>query len=146
MGFFSRTFEPISTKLHTKYPWVLGMYNLLWMKGPTLFRGEIITRKYLDEIFKKSSSPKPPGQFQSYLAQSILGYREFNFLQLRTTHFSKMRKFDFSLIISIIIAFIDWNCFLGELCCPWASCYLSQCETSWYEYNYVICHLGKYLK
>ena len=66
--------------------------NILWwrgfkfvqMKGPALFKGEIIReqRKYIDKI-KKSSSPEPLGQFQPNLAQSILGWRGFKFVQMK---------------------------------------------------------------
>ena len=71
--FFSRTTEPISTKLGTKHQWV-GGYKIVQINGSALFQGEIIrkNRKYIDEI-KKSSSPEPLGQFQPNLAQSIFG-------------------------------------------------------------------------
>ena len=54
------------------------------MKGPALFQGKIIMKwwKYIDEN-KKSSSPEPLGQFQPNLAQSILGWRGFKFVQMK---------------------------------------------------------------
>ena len=59
-------------------------FKFVQMKGPALFQGQIITKlwKYIDEI-KKSSSPEPLGQFQPNLAQSILGWRGFKFVQLK---------------------------------------------------------------
>ena len=68
---FSRTTGPISTKLGTKWP---SGFKFSQMKGPALFQEEIITklRKYNDE-FEKSSSPESMGQFQTNLAQIILG-------------------------------------------------------------------------
>ena len=49
--FFFRTTGPISTKLGTILPSVKGAQIVL-MKGPTLFKGGIITKwwKYIDEI------------------------------------------------------------------------------------------------
>ena len=54
------------------------------MKGPALFQWDIITkkRKYFDKILK-FSSPEPLSQFQPYLSQSILGWREFKFVQVK---------------------------------------------------------------
>ena len=40
---FSRTTEPISTKLGTKHPWVKGI-QVYSNEGPALFQGEIITK------------------------------------------------------------------------------------------------------
>ena len=50
-------------------------FKFVQMKGPVYFQGEIITkeRKYIDKIFKKSSSPEPLALFQTNLTQSILG-------------------------------------------------------------------------
>ena len=36
----------------------------------------------MDEIFKKKPSPEQLGQFQPNLAQNILGWREFKFIQM----------------------------------------------------------------
>ena len=71
--FFSRTTEPISTKLGINHLWVKSL-KFVQMKGPALFQGEIISKlqKYIDK-FKKSSSPEPLGQFQLNLAQIIFG-------------------------------------------------------------------------
>ena len=59
-------------------------FKFVQMKGPSFFQGDIITkwRKNIDEI-KKSSSPGPLSQFQANLAQSILGWRGFNFFQIK---------------------------------------------------------------
>ena len=66
-------------------------FRFIQMKGHTLFQGEIIRKKqkYIDKIFK--SSPEPLGQFQPNLEQSILGWRGFNFEQIRTIQFSEWR-------------------------------------------------------
>ena len=54
------------------------------IKGPAFFQGEIIMKeqKYIDEI-KKSSPPEPLVEFQPNLAQSILGWRGFKFIQMK---------------------------------------------------------------
>ena len=63
--FYSRTTRPISTKLGTKHH---------WMNESQVCLNEILKySKYIYEIFKKSSSLEPLGQFQPNLAQSILG-------------------------------------------------------------------------
>ena len=61
--FFARTTRPILTKLGTKHPWVKGI-QIVYMKGPVLFWGEIITQygKYIDEI-KQSSPPEHRANF-----------------------------------------------------------------------------------
>ena len=64
---------------------ILGLrgFKFVQMKGPAFFQGKIITkwRKYIDEI-QKSSSPEPLSQFQPYLAQNILVWRGFKFVQI----------------------------------------------------------------
>ena len=47
------------------------------MKDPSYFWGKIMTKqwKYIDD----STSPEPLGQFQSHMAQIILGLREYKF-------------------------------------------------------------------
>ena len=73
-NFFSRTTEPISTKLGRKHPWVKEIPVCLnEFKGPALFQGEIYEIvKYINKI-KKSSYPEPLGHFQPNLAQNMLG-------------------------------------------------------------------------
>ena len=74
-----------------------------------------------------SSSPEPLGQFQPYLAQSILGWRGLKFLTIQGSFNSqKKRSSFFSLIINIMVyshrfalMFIDWNCFSDKRCGPW---------------------------
>ena len=69
---FSRTTEPISTKLGTMHSWVKGI-QICSNEVPALFQVNIITKwqKNFDEIIK--SSPEPLGQFQPNLVQSIFG-------------------------------------------------------------------------
>ena len=69
--FFSRTTGPISNKLGTKHPWVMGI-QVCSNEGPNPF-----PRGYNSKIakYKNSSSPELLGQFQPNLAQSILGWR-----------------------------------------------------------------------
>ena len=70
--FFSRTTEPISTKIGTKNPWVKGIQvcsNEEPCPSPRGDNNEIA--KYMDE--RKSSSSEPVSQIQPNLAQSILG-------------------------------------------------------------------------
>ena len=50
-------------------------FKFVQMKGPSLFQVEIIMNS---QILK--SLPEPLGQFQPNLAQSIHGWRGFNFL------------------------------------------------------------------
>ena len=54
------------------------------MKGPALFQGDINKklRKYIDEILKYSS-PGRLGQFQQNLAQNILRWSGFEFVQMK---------------------------------------------------------------
>ena len=82
--FFSRTTGPILTKLDTKYPWVKGI-QVCSKEGPRPFpRGdnyEIVKIQWRN--LKTWSSPEPLGQFQPKLAQSILGWRGFKFLQMK---------------------------------------------------------------
>ena len=60
------------------------------MNGYAFLKGgddcEIV--KYI-ENFKKISFPKPPGPFQPNLAQSILGWRGFKFVQMKGYAFLK---------------------------------------------------------
>ena len=91
---FSRTTVPISTKLGIKHPFVKGI-QVYSNEGPCPFprRDNYQIVKYIDEILK-SSYPEPLGQFQPNLAQSILGWRGFKFVQMknwRTIWFSKSR-------------------------------------------------------
>ena len=86
--FFSRTTGPISTKLSTMHPWVMGI-QVYSNEGSHPFPKEDNYEKwkYIDEILK-SSSPEPLGQFQPNKAESILGWRRFKFVQVKDpTHF-----------------------------------------------------------
>ena len=88
--FFSRSTEPISTKLGTNHPWLKGyqvcsnegpaFIQVCLNEGPALFQGEIITKyqTYIDK-FKKCSFPKPLDQFYLNLAQIILGEGDSTF-------------------------------------------------------------------
>ena len=84
--FFSRTTGLISTKLGTKHHRLKGIkvYTNEGLVHVRLFQGQIITKelKYIDEILK-SSSPEPLGQFQLNLAQSILWWSRFKFVQMK---------------------------------------------------------------
>ena len=53
------------------------------MQGHGLLQGEIIAKmqNYIENI-SKSFSPDPLGQFQPNMAQSILGFRGFMFVQM----------------------------------------------------------------
>ena len=56
-------------------------FKFVQMKGNVVFQGEIIMKYQKDTAeIKKSSSPKPTGQFKPNLTQSILGLREFESL------------------------------------------------------------------
>ena len=71
--FFSRTTRSISTKLNTKHYWVKGIQVCTNEEPRLVPRGDNYEiAKYTDEI-NKSSSQEPLGQFQTNLAQSILG-------------------------------------------------------------------------
>ena len=80
--FFSRTTEPISTKLYTKHPWVNGI-QVCSNEGPHQFQGEIITKKKkkhwgdLKIFFSRNTWPV------SIKLQSIHGWREFKFVQIQ---------------------------------------------------------------
>ena len=69
----------------------LDIRNLFNWRSPFFFQGEIIAklRKYID-IFKKSS-PERLGQCQPNLTQSILGWRGFEFVQMKGPFLSKRR-------------------------------------------------------
>ena len=79
---FSSSPEPLSQFQPNLAQSILGWrgFTIVQKKGPTLFQREIIKEqgKYIVEI-KKSSSPEPLSQFQANLAQSIFGWRGFNF-------------------------------------------------------------------
>ena len=66
------------------HPWVKGI-QICSNEGPLPFpRGDNYEiAKIHWQNFKKSSSPEPLGQFQPNLAQSILGWREFKFVQMK---------------------------------------------------------------
>ena len=59
-------------------------FKFIQMKGPTLFKGEIITKlwKYMYE-FNKFSSPEPLGQFQLNYAQINFLWRDPKFVQMK---------------------------------------------------------------
>ena len=81
--FFSRITRPISTKLGTKHPWVKGI-QVCTNKGPHLFpRGDNYEISKIHCRLLKSYSPEPLGQFQPNFAQSILGWMEFKFIQMK---------------------------------------------------------------
>ena len=74
------------------------------MKGPTLFQGEMITkkRKFIEPqgqfqpnlagemIKKKRKFIEPQGQFQPNLAKSIPGGRGYKFVQMERSHLLTM--------------------------------------------------------
>ena len=76
-------------------------FNFVQMKGHALFQGEIFTK-----------SPEPLGQFQPDLAQNILGWREFKFVQIRNHSILKKKKMDIFLLIfmtqSYVFSFLRW--------------------------------------
>ena len=67
------------------------VFKFVQLKSPSFFQWEIITklRKYIDKFRK--SSPEPLRQFQPNMAQIILGWREFKFVQMKGPFFSKGR-------------------------------------------------------
>ena len=86
---FSRTYGPISIKLGSKHPWVTvflahlsqGSSELFWSKFVRCCCCRCRRRRKLFTF--SSSSPEPLGQFQPNLAQSILGWRGFKFVQMK---------------------------------------------------------------
>ena len=80
--FFSRTTGVISFKLGTMHPWVKGIH-VCWNEGPHPFTSGDNSQnvklywKYL-KIFFRTTGPIQPN-----LAQSILGWREFKFYQIK---------------------------------------------------------------
>ena len=81
----------------------------------------------------KSSPSELMDQFHPNLTQSILRWRGLKFFwQIRNIHVSKSRQLFFSFsqcygrIIAFSNVFIDWNCYSGEWCGPWTSCYAFQ--------------------
>ena len=66
------------------YPWVKGRIQVCSNEGLALLQAEIITKeqKYIHEI-NQSSSTEPLGHFQPNLAQSIVGWRGFKFVQMK---------------------------------------------------------------
>ena len=71
--------EPISTKLGTKHPWLKGI-QVCSNKGPCPFpRGCWLKNcENISRIFWRTTC-----QFQPNLAQSILFWRGFNFIQMK---------------------------------------------------------------
>ena len=61
-----------------------GNSSLYKWRGPPFSKGRLLPnfKNTLMEL-KESSSPEPLGQFQPNLAQSILGWRGFNFVQIK---------------------------------------------------------------
>ena len=62
--FFSRSTEPISTKLGTTHSWVMRTH-VCSNKGPNFFSK--------GDNYEMTKSPEPLGQFQTKLAQCIFG-------------------------------------------------------------------------
>ena len=75
----SSTTEPLG-QYQTRAKIIFGWreFKFVQMKDPSYFWGKIMTKqwKYIDD-FRKSTSPEPLGQFQSHMAQIILGLREY---------------------------------------------------------------------
>ena len=101
------------------------------MKGQNLFQREIITKERkipwwnLKIFFFRTTEaisttlgtkhPRVKGiQFLTNETHSIFKYEIKLFLLNGRLVLPQLCK----------IVFIDWNCFSGERCCPWGSCYL----------------------
>ena len=72
--FFSRTPEPISTKIGKNHPWVKGIH-FFSIEGHCPFPREDNNETVKNTLtnLKNHLLPEQVGQFQPYLAQSILG-------------------------------------------------------------------------
>ena len=87
--FFSRTTWPISTKLGTEHCLVKGI-QVCSKEGSRPFpRGDNYEIVKIHWQNLKTSSPEPLSKFQPNLAQSILGWRGFKFIQMKGFRFFK---------------------------------------------------------
>jgi hypothetical protein len=71
----SRFNRPVSIKLGTNHPWVKGILNIkiIIIKGPALFKGEIITKmQKFEEVFDQFSPRESLSQRSSYLHEIFL--------------------------------------------------------------------------
>ena len=84
----ARTTGPIFNKVGTKYPWVM-IISSPEPKAQVSFSDQNLSvvrrrcRRCCQLFTFSSSSPEPLGQFQPNLAQSILGWRGFKFVQMK---------------------------------------------------------------
>ena len=130
--FFLRTTGPISTKLSTKHPWVMGTHVCSNEETCPFPRGDNyeIVKIYwqtLKIIFSRTK-----------LRASILGWWGYNLKWVRTIQFFFREDIYFSvnqhygLNLSCTNLFIYWNWFSGERCGPWASCCIA-CDENHYK-------------
>ena len=95
--FFSRTTEPILTKLSTQNLWIKGIlcvWFFFQMKGYALFQGDTLAiwGKLINAIINKNSSLDSLRQFQPTISENIVRLRELECVKWRKTPFSIGRK------------------------------------------------------
>ena len=90
----------IWTNLNTLYPRMLcAKFGWNWHSGSLVSK----ERWKWNSENTLTKFKEPLGQFQPNLARSILKWRRFNVLQLRTTQFFKRRQLVFPLLINVMI-------------------------------------------
>ena len=88
---FYRTIGPISTKLGTKHPYVKQI-QVFWNEGPSPFPKGDNDKIAKIHWWNLTSFPEPLYQFQTNLAQSILGWKGFKFVQMKGNEMNYLVK------------------------------------------------------